>query len=87
VNRSAADVAEVPLGVVTVISTVPAAWAGAVAVMAASDCTVKLVAAVVPNDTPEAPVKLLPVIVTAVPPAALPEFGVIAVTAGAGAAA
>ena len=41
------------------------------------------VAAVVPNFTP-APVKLVPVMVTVVPPAAGPPAGLTAVTVGAG---
>jgi hypothetical protein len=82
VNRSADPVEDVPLGVVTVMSTVPAVPAGATAVNAVSDSTVKLVAAVVPKLTADAPVKPLPVTVTVVPPAVLPEAGVTAVTAG-----
>ena len=35
------------------------------------------VAAVVPNLTPVAPVKLVPVMVTVVPPAVVPEVGLI----------
>ncbi len=56
----------VPPGVVTVTSTVPAVPAGAVAVMLVALLTVKLVAAVEPNLTAVAPVKLVPVIVTVV---------------------
>src|SRR5262249_45706229 len=83
---SAAPVADVPLGVVTVISTTPAARGGAVARMVVAETTVKLVAAVVPKDTPLAPLKFVPVIVTTVPPPVVPEVGVIAVTVGAAAA-
>jgi hypothetical protein len=54
--------------------------------MAVSDRTVKLAAASVPKDTPVVPVKWLPVMVTRVPPLALPVVAVIAVTAGAVAA-
>jgi len=43
---------------------------------------VKLVATVVPNVTPVAPVKLLPVIVTTVPPPVGPEPGLTPVTLG-----
>ena len=51
-------------GVVTVTSTVPAAWAGVVAVIWVAETTVKLVAAVAPKSTAVAPVKLVPVMVT-----------------------
>ena len=64
------------------MSTVPAAWGGAVAVMAVSDPTVKLLAGTVPKKTAKAPVKALPVMATAVPPAEVPVFGVTSVTAG-----
>jgi hypothetical protein len=47
-----------------------------------SDTTVKLVAGVAPNDTDVAPVNPEPVTVTVVPPAAGPEDGLTAVTAG-----
>ena len=59
----------------TVTSTVPAAPAGAVAVMEVALLTVKVVAAVAPKATAVAPVKLVPVMVTEVPPAAGPEVG------------
>ena len=65
----------VPPGPVTVTSTVPAAPAGAVAVMEVALLTVKVEAAVVPNFTAVAPVKLVPVIVTEVPPVVGPEVG------------
>ena len=54
--------AEVPLWVVTVTSTVPAAWAGAKARMELSERTVKSVGsgATLPKLTAVAPVKLLP---------------------------
>jgi hypothetical protein len=85
VNWSADEVVEVPLGVVTVMSTVPAARAGDVAVIWLSERTVKLLAAVPPKETALAPVKLLPVMVTTVPPAVVPDVGEMPVTAGAGA--
>ena len=72
-----------PPGVVTVTSTVPVP-AGLAAVIAVSLTTVKLVAAVVPKSTAVAPVKLVPVIVTEVPPAAGPLVGLRPVTVGAG---
>jgi hypothetical protein len=77
-------VALVPPGVVTVMSTVPAAWAGEVAVMVVALTTVKPLAATVPNVTADAPVKFVPVMVMPVLPAVLPVFGVTAVTVGAG---
>ena len=48
-----------------------------------AELTVKPVAAVAPNVTAVAPVKLVPVIVTVVPPAAGPDVGEIDVTVGA----
>jgi hypothetical protein len=82
VNWSAADVADVPPGAVTVISTVPVP-AGEVAVIEVAELTVKLVAVIAPNFTAVVPVKLVPVIVTGVPPATGPDAGAIAVTVGA----
>ncbi len=58
--------AEVPPGVVTVTSTVPAEPAGAVAVIWLSLLTVKLALAV-PNYTADALVKPVPVMTTEVP--------------------
>jgi hypothetical protein len=83
VNWSADEVDEVPLLVVTVIWTVPADPAGAVAVMLVSETMVKAVALVVPNFTAVAPVKPVPVTVTTWPPAVLPVLGLTALTAGA----
>ncbi len=80
---SALDVVEVPPGVVTVTSTMPALPAGEVAVICVAPFTVKLVAAVPPKDTAVAPLSAVPVIVTLVPPAAGPEGGLTPVTAGA----
>ena len=62
-------VAEVPAAVVTVTSTVPTAWAGVVALMLVAPTTSKSAAASVPKSTSVAPVKLVPVMVTSVPPA------------------
>ncbi len=75
VNWSAEEVAEVPPAVVTVMSTVPAALGGEVAVIWLSESTVKVVAAVVPKSTAVAVVKPVPVMVTVVPPAVGPELG------------
>ena len=79
----APPVPEVPAGVVTVTLTVPPACAGATAEIWVAELTVKLVAAVPPKDTAVAPVKLVPVIVTCVPPASGPEAGLRPVTVGA----
>ena len=83
-NWFAAAVALVPPGVVTVMFTTPAAPAGAVAVIEVALLTVKLAAAVAPKLTAVAPVKLVPVSVTTVPPAVVPEVGEMPVTVGAG---
>ncbi|MEY9227935.1 hypothetical protein ABIF78_000258 [Bradyrhizobium japonicum] len=80
-NWSAADVGDVPPDVVTLTSTVPVPG-GDVAVIWVAELTVKPVAAVAPNVTAVAPVKLVPVIVTTVPPPAGPDVGESDVTAG-----
>ena len=82
-NWSAALVALVPPGVVTVTSTVPVPE-GAVALMLVALLTVKLEAAVVPNFTALAPVNPVPLIATEVLPALGPEVGLTPVTVGAG---
>jgi hypothetical protein len=83
VNWSAAEVAEVPIEFVTVTSTTPADPAGAVAVMDVELTTVTPVALVAPNFT-DAPVvvKLVPLIVTTVPPVVGPELGDTPTTVG-----
>ena len=65
--------------------TVALACAGETAVIDVEEFTVKLVAAVVPKKTAVAPVKLVPVIVTDVPPATSPLVGEMMVTVGAAA--
>ena len=60
----------------------PQPLAGEVALIWVADTTVNEVAAVGPNVTPVAPVKLVPVIVTVVPPTVGPELGAIEVTDG-----
>ena len=75
-----------PLWVVTVMSTTAAACGGAVAVIEVEEFTVKEVAGVVPKLTPVTLVKFVPVSVTTVPPAVVPDVGLIAVTAGTGVA-
>ena len=79
---SADKTADVPPGVVTVTSTTPAGFSGAVAVIFVALVTVTLVAALLPNITAVAPVKPLPVMVTLVPPAVGPDDGEIPATAG-----
>jgi hypothetical protein len=64
---------------------VAAAWGGAMAVMEVSELTVKL-AATVPNWTPVAPVKAVPVMVTEVPPPVEPLLVPKPVTVGVAAA-
>src|SRR4051794_27274741 len=75
VNLSAAPVSDVPPGPVTVTSTMPAVWDGATALMVPSELTVKLLAAVPPKDTAEAPHRSVPVSTTVVPPASGPAPG------------
>ena len=72
-----------PPVVVTLTSTVPVP-AGEVAVIEVAELTVKPVAGVAPNVTAVAPVKLVPVIVTEVPPVDGPDVGEIEVIVGAG---
>ncbi len=79
---SLALVALVAVGEVTVTSTVPAAWAGAVAVIWPPLSTVNVVAGVAPKFTAVTSLRYVPAIVTLVPPAVLPDDGVTEVTAG-----
>jgi hypothetical protein len=67
---------------VTVTVTAPALPAGEVAVIEVLLTTTTLVAAVAPNVTVAPVAKLVPVIVTAVPPAVGPPIGEILLTAG-----
>jgi hypothetical protein len=76
----------VPPAVVTSTLAVPAEPAGVVAVIEVELTTTTLVAAVAPMVTPVAPVKLLPVIVTLVPPEVDPLLGETEETTGAGVA-
>ena len=82
VNWSLAEVAEVPPGVVTVMSMTPAASAGDVAFIEVEDNTEKLLAATGPNLTAETFVKPVPVTETTVPPAVGPTVGFTEVTVG-----
>jgi hypothetical protein len=68
---------------VVVLSGVAALWGSVTAVMLVGLVTVKLAAVVVPNLTAVAPKRSVPVMVTDVPPLALPVGGVNDVMAGA----
>jgi hypothetical protein len=68
---------------VTVTWTLPATCAGAVATMAVSDSTVKSSAATEPKLTLVMEDRLVPVMVTTVPPPVLPELMFSPVTVGA----
>ncbi|KRC90086.1 hypothetical protein ASE25_11390 [Terrabacter sp. Root85] len=73
----------VPPGVVTLTVTAPAEPAGLVALTCVELTTVRLVPAIVPNFTAVAPVRLLPVMVTTVPPVVGPVVGEIELATGA----
>ena len=73
----------VPPGVVTSTLAVPKLPAGLVAVMVVAFTTVTAVAAVPLNVTAVVPMKPLPVMVTACPPASEPDDGLMDVTVGA----
>lgn len=72
----------VPFPVVTVTSTIPTTPAGESALIDVALLTANRAAAVPPKLAAPAPVKLVPVIVTVVPPAGDPPFGLTAVTVG-----
>jgi hypothetical protein len=86
VNWSALETAELPVGVTTVTSTVPANWAGLIAVIEPSGLALNW-AATSPKSTSLAPPRLVPLMVTASPPAVLPEVTLRPATLGALAAA
>ena len=71
-----------PPGLVTLTVTAPASPAGVVAVICVALTTTTLVAAATPKVTVAPVAKLVPVIVTAVPPAVGPSFGEILMTEG-----
>src|SRR4051812_21451775 len=73
----------VPPAVVTAMSAGPAVSAGVVAVIEVALTTVMLSAATPSKVTPVAPVKFVPLIVTAVPPVVGPLPGLKDVTVGA----
>jgi len=70
----------------TVTVTEPAEFAGVVAVIVVLLATVTFVAAAVPNVTVAPETKLVPVMVTLVPPTVVPVFGETPVTVGVGTA-
>ena len=82
-NWSFALVALVPPAVTTVTSTAPDP-AGDVAVMEVALFTVTADAAIPPKSTSEAPVRLVPLTLTDVPPVLGPVFGFTPVTVGDG---
>jgi hypothetical protein len=84
VKWSTAEVADVPPGVVTVMSTVLALAAGLMAVIEAGELTLIAGAGVVPNATVEPLVKPVPLIVTLAPPASGPAAKLMPVTVGTG---
>jgi hypothetical protein len=65
------------MGVVTVMSTVPADPAGDTAVTELAESTVKLAAGVAPKETAVAPNRSAPVMNTDDPPVVVPEAGLI----------
>src|ERR1700693_571404 len=66
------------------MSTVPAVCAGVVAVIVPVPATVTFVAVFPPSFTVAPARKFVPVMVTAVPPLAVPDVGEMALTVGAG---
>jgi hypothetical protein len=83
VNWSDGETADVPPGVVTFTSTCPAAWAGATATIMPEPLIANEAAATPPKLTNVAPEKLLPKIVTEVPPAVEPVLMLRLLTTGA----
>ena len=79
-NRSATVAALFPTGVTTKTFRSPADSAGEVAVICVLELNVKLVAGVPAKYTEVAPLKLVPVMTTEVPPAVGPAFGLTEVT-------
>ena len=79
---SALPVADVPPTPVTVTSTAPAGATGDTAVIEVAEFTVTPVAATPPKLTVLPETNPVPVIVTEVPPAVVPLFGLTAVTVG-----
>ena len=73
-----------PSGLVTVTFAAPVAWGGVTAVIVVALITLTLVAALPANVTVAPATKLPPLIFTEVPPAVLPDCGLIEVNVGAG---
>ena len=71
-----------PAGFVTTTVTAPATWAGVVALRLKVFETETFVAAVPPKVTVMPFMKLVPVIVTLVPPLVVPELGLTAMIVG-----
>src|SRR5262249_23273654 len=84
VKRSTETAADVPPVVVTVTSTWPEAWPGAVAVIVPLAFTVKDAAETPPNETPVTCVKFVPVIVIIVPPVVDPTLALKPAIVGGG---
>ena len=82
-NWSAGLVALVPELVVAVTSTSPAGPAGETTTISLEETTIGFGAETAPNLIAVAPVKPVPAMVTAVPPAGRPAPGLTAVTVGA----
>ena len=82
-NSSAAEEVLVPAGEMTIMSTVPTVPAGEVTVSCVAEPTMKFVAALGPKSTALAPIRLVPVRVTLVPPPVGPPDGLTALTVGA----
>ena len=74
--------ADVPALVTTCTSTVPAVCEGAMALIELAEFTIYEVAAVPPNVTLVTPLKLVPLMVTLVPPDPVPEPGETPLTVG-----
>ena len=79
---NAPDLVAVPTGVVTDTSRAPAVPAGVTAVTVVALTTETLVAAAPPTETEVVPVRFVPVIVIAVPPAVGPLAGATLVIVG-----
>ena len=77
-----AEFAEMPPSVVTVTLIFPLEAAGEIAVISVDDTTMNEVAAALPKFTEVAVVRLVPVIVTCVPPVVKPVVGEIEAMTG-----
>ena len=81
-NSVLAEFAEMPPSVVTVTLIFPLEAAGEIAVISVDDTTMNEVAAALPKFTEVAVVRLVPVIVTCVPPVVKPVVGEIEAMTG-----